>query len=99
MVLPADYQGMASAALVIREAKHIDVYLQLIIVNIDIVFRDGVRQSVKMVALKHFFFIKSSSNAIAIPFWESGSFKQGQNCVAKTALILVLDVYFCFLLC
>ena len=64
----------------------------------DIVWRDGVRQSVMMVAFKHLFFVKSRSKAIAIPFWEIDSFEKVKKRVAKAALIIVLNIYYCFLL-
>ena len=86
---------MASAAFVIKKGKHIDVNLQLILKQMDIVRRDWVRQRVKMVALEHFFFVNCRSKTITILIWEICSFKKVQKCVAKTVLILVLDVYYC----
>ena len=89
---------MPSAAFVIiKEGKHIDDYLELILIQINIVWRYWVRQSVKMVALKHFFFVKSRSKAIAIPFWEIDSFNKVKERVAKASLFIVLNVYYCFL--
>ena len=88
---------MPSAAFIIKEGKHIDVHLELILMQMNIVWRNGVRQSVKMVTYKHFFFVKIRSKAIAIPFWEIYSFKKVKNRVAKAALIIVLNVYYCFL--
>ena len=88
---------MPSAAFVIKEGKHIDVHLKLILIQMNIVWHYGVRQSVKMVALKHFFVVQSRSKAIAISFWEIGSFNKVKKRVAKAALIIVLNVYYCFL--
>ena len=87
---------MANAAFVIKEGKHIDVYLELILVQVDIVWQ--IRQSVKMVALKHFFFVKSCSKAIAIPFWEIDSFEKVKKRVAEAALIVVLNIDYCLFL-
>ena len=47
-----------------------------------------------MVALKHFFFVKSRSKAML--YWEIGSFEKIQNRVAEAALVIVLDVNYCF---
>ena len=47
-------------------------------------------------ALKHFFFVENRSKTML--FWEIGSFKPVKYRVAKAALIIVLDVYYCFLL-
>ena len=89
---------MASAAFVIKKGKHIDVHLKLILIQMDIVWRDGVRQSVKMVALKHLFcFVKSRSIALVIPFLEIDSFEKVKKRVTKAALIIVLNVYYCVL--
>ena len=49
-----------------------------------------------MVTLEHFF-VKSRSKAIVIIFCEIGLFENVQKRVAKAALIIVLDVYYCFL--
>ena len=37
VVLATDYQGMASATFVIKKGKHIDVHLDLVLVQINIV--------------------------------------------------------------
>ena len=74
MVLTADYQGMASVAFVIKIRKHIDIYLALILVKMDIVWRNRVRESIELMALKHFFFVKSCSNAML--FREIGLFEE-----------------------
>ena len=50
---------MASAGFVIEIIKDIDVYLELILVQMDIVWLDWVRRCVEMVELKHFFFVKT----------------------------------------
>ena len=63
----------------------------------DIVLLDGVMQSVKIVAFEHLFFVKSCSIAIAIPFWKIDSFEKIKKREAKAALIIVLNVYYCFL--
>ena len=64
VVFTADYQWMASAAFVSKEGKHIDVFRELILVQIEFVRQDGIRQSVKMVVLKHFFFVNSYSKQL-----------------------------------
>ena len=51
-----------------------------------------------MVALEHFCFGNSRSQAITISFSEICSFDKVQKRVAKEALIIVLNVYYCFLL-
>ena len=48
--------------------------------------------------MKHFVFVNSSSNAMFICFSEIGSFEKIKNRVAKTALIIVFDIYYCFYL-
>ena len=50
---------MASEAFVIQEGKHIDVYQELIFVQMFIVCRDWLRQSFEMVTLEHLFFVKT----------------------------------------
>ena len=50
-----------------------------------------------MVALEHFFFVKSRSKAML--FWKIVSFSEIKKRVAEAALIIVLDIYYCFLLC
>ena len=47
-----------------------------------------------MVAFKHLFFVESRSKEML--FWEIGSFKKVKKRVSKAALIIVLDVYYCF---
>ena len=89
---------MARTAFIIYKDKHIDIYLQLIRVQMDIVWRDWVRQIVKMMALKYFFFVNRRSKAIAISFWEINTFEKVQKRVAEAALIIVLDVNYCYLL-
>ena len=43
VIFVADHQRMASAAFVIKNGKHIDVHLKLILVQMDIVRRDWLR--------------------------------------------------------
>ena len=89
---------MASTAFVITKGKHIDIYLQLIFEQMDIVWQNWVRQIVKMVPLKHFFFVNCRSTAIAISFWEIGTFEKVQKSLAEAALIIVMDVNYCIFL-
>ena len=77
MVFTGNHQGMASSAFVIKEGKHIDVYLKLILIQMDIVRRDWVRESFVMVALEHLFFVKT--RFVAIPLWESIAFKKEKS--------------------
>ena len=81
---------MASAAFVIKEGKHIDVHLKLILIQMDIVRRDWVRNSFEMVALEHLFFLKT--RLIAMPLWESIALKEVKKCVTEAALVVVLNV-------
>ena len=76
MVLTANYQGMARAAFVIKNRKHIDYYLEMILVQMDIFWRDWLIDSVEMVALKHSVVVNSSSKAML--FWEIGLFEEVQ---------------------
>ena len=57
VVFTADYQGMACAAFVIKEGEHINVHLELILVQMDIVEKDWVWDSIEMVTVKHLFFL------------------------------------------
>ena len=59
VVFAADHQRITSAAFVIKKGKHIDAHLKLIVVQMDIVRRDWVRQSFEMVALEHLFLVKT----------------------------------------
>ena len=68
VVFTADHWKIASAAFVINKGKHIDVYLKLILLQMDIVWRDWVRQSFEMVAFEHLFLLKTC--LIAMPLWE-----------------------------
>ena len=61
----------------------------------EIVKWDWVRKGVKMVALEHFFFVNNRSNKIIILLWEIFSFEKVQKCLAKAALIIILNVYYC----
>ena len=45
---------MTSPTFIIKEREYIDVYLELILVQMDIVRRDWVRQSFEMVTLEFF---------------------------------------------
>ena len=81
---------MASAAFVIKEGKHIDFYLELILVQMNIFRRDWVRQSFEMLTLEHFFFVKTC--LIAMLLWETLSFKEVKKCVTEAALVVVLNV-------
>ena len=90
MVLTAYYQRMASAAFVVKEGKHIDVYLELILVQMNIVRRNWVRQSFEMVTLKHLFFVKTL--LIAMLLWEFLAFEEIKKCLTKAALVVVLNV-------
>ena len=47
-----------------------------------------------MVTVKHFLIVKSGSTAML--FWKIGSFEEVDNRVAEAALIIVLNVYYCF---
>ena len=67
IVLATNHHRMASAAFVIKKGKHIDVNLELILVQMNIVRFDWVWESVEMVALKHYISVKSHS--LAMPFW------------------------------
>ena len=86
---------MASTTFLIKEREYIDVYLELIIVQMDIVWRDWVRQSFEIVAMEHFVFVKT--RLIAMPFWELLAFEEVKKCVTEAALIVVLNVYYCLL--
>ena len=44
VIVTADYQGIASEAIVIKEGKHINIHLQLILIIMDIVRNYGVRK-------------------------------------------------------
>ena len=48
-----------------------------------------------MVAVKHFFFVNCLSNAMFISIWKIGSFEKEKKRVAKAALIVVLNIYYC----
>ena len=66
LVLTTDYKGMASATFVIIEGKHIDVHLELILIQINTAKCDWVWESVELVALKHYVSIQRRS--LAMPF-------------------------------
>ena len=68
VVLATNYQGMASAAFVIKEGEHIDVYLKQIFVEMNIVWWNWVRKGVEIVAVEHFICIKIRSVAMKISF-------------------------------
>ena len=55
VIFATDCQGMASAVFSIKKRKQIDVHLEQILVQMNIVGRDWVREIVKIVALKNFF--------------------------------------------
>ena len=95
MVLTVYYQRMASAAFVIKEGKHIDVYLELILVQMNIVRRNWVSQSFEMVTLEHLFFVKT--RLITMLLWESLAYEEVKKCVTKAALVVVLNVENCLL--
>ena len=84
-----NYQRMSSAVFVIKKGEHVDVHLEQIFVQMDIIWRDWVREIVKMVVLKHFFFVKSRSKGITISFRKIVSFEKLQKRVAEAALVLV----------
>ena len=86
----ADHQKMASAAFVIKKGKHIDVHLKLILVQMNIVRRNLVRQSFEIVALEHLFLVKT--RLIALTLWESLAFEEVKKCVTEAALVVVLNV-------
>ena len=73
MVFAADLQWMASAAFVIKKQKHIDVYLKLIFIQMNIVGCNWVWDSIEIIAVKHFLLVTSRSSAMFIFFWEIGS--------------------------
>ena len=81
---------MASATFVIKKGKHIDVHLTLILVQMDIVRRDWVRQSFELVAMEQLFLVKT--RLIAMPYWESLAFEEVKKCVTEAALVIVLNV-------
>ena len=57
----------------------------------DIVQRDRIKQSFKMVALEHcVFFVKT--RLIVMPLWESFAFEKVKKCVTEAALVVVLNV-------
>ena len=65
---------MASAAFIINKGKHIDVHLKLILVQMDIVRRDWVRQSFEMMESDHLFLV--TTRLIAMFIWESLAFEE-----------------------
>ena len=96
VIFTADYKWLASAACVIKK-ENIYVYLELILVQVDIVRWDWVWKSIQILTVKHFFIVKSISTAML--FLEIGSFEEVENLVAKAALMIVLNVYYIFLIC
>ena len=96
VVLATEYQGMASATFVIKEGKHIDVYLELVFIQMNIVWCDWVRKSVDMVANKHF--IREKMLSLTMLFWELMAFEKVEKRVAETALVIDLNVNYAFLL-
>ena len=99
MVFTANYQVMACAACLIKKGKHIDVYLELILIQMDIVRKNCVCNNVEMVAVKHFFFVNSRSNAMFISLWKMSAFKNIKKRIAETALIVVLNIDYCLFVC
>ena len=91
----ADHQRMASAAFINKKGEHIEIYLKLIFVQMDIVACDEVWESVEIMTLKHFVFVKNGSKAML--FWKIGSFEEIKKCVAEASLVVVIDVDYCFL--
>ena len=89
VVVATDCQRMSSATFIIKKGKHIEVHLEYILVQIDIVRTDWVREFVKIVALKYFFIVTSRSNAITNNFWKSVSFVKVQKRGPEAALVLV----------
>ena len=96
VVLATDYKGMASATFVIKEGKHIDVYLELVYKQINIVWCNWVRNSVKMVANKHF--IREKMLSLTMLFWVLIAFEKVEKRVDATALVIVLNVNYGLLL-
>ena len=97
MGFAADHQWMASAAFVINNRKHIDVYLKLIFMQMNIVECNWVWDSIEIIAMNHFFFVTSRSNAMFIVCWEIGSFEKVKKLVTETALIVVTNINYCFI--
>ena len=58
VVVVTDYHWMASAAFVIKDRKYIDVYLKLILVQMDIIGWNLVMKSVEMVVVKHLIIVR-----------------------------------------
>ena len=89
VVLTGDHKWMASAAFVIKKGKHIDIYLQQILVQMDIVGWDWIRYGVKMITLKHIINVKIHSIAIIICFWKLLFFEEVEYRIAKAPLVIV----------
>ena len=66
MGFAADNQWMASAAFVIKNRKHIDVYLKLIFIQMNIDGCNWAWDSIKIIAVKQFLFVTSRSNTMFI---------------------------------
>ena len=81
---------MANAAFVINKGKHIDIYLKLILLQMDCVRRDWVRQSFETVAMEHLFLVKT--RLIAMPLWESLALAEVKKCVTEAALVVVINI-------
>ena len=77
VVFATDHQGITSAAVVIKEGKHIDVHLELILVQMNIAGRDWIWESVEMVTLKHYITVKS--HFFAMLFWKILTFEKVEN--------------------
>ena len=94
VVFTANHQRMATATFIIKKGKHIDVYLKLILVKMDIVRTYGIWKRVESVAVKHLSCVKTFTVCMFLIKWR---LQREQKSVSEAALVVVMNVYYCFL--
>ena len=80
-----------------QKRKHIDVYLKLIFIQINIDGCNWVWDSIEIIAVKHFLVVTSRSNTMFISFWKIGSFEKVKKRVTETTLIVITNINYCLI--